>query len=413
MMEALGNPNMLFPAIHIAGTNGKGSVAAMSESILRRGGWKTGLYTSPHLIRIEERIQINGCEISARTLARLITTVQKEELALLRKGALEQQLTFFEVITAAAFLCFAQAKVDIAVIEVGLGGLLDATNVISPRACVITGISDDHQSLLGNTLAKIAAEKAGIIKPGIPVVSGCRRESARRIILQKARAAKSQIYEIDRDCRIQIECKRDGCTLINLHTPAGDYSHMHLSLAGEHQARNAALAVMAVQLLKNFPVKKEAVRRGLASTVWPGRLDFYRSPRRTLLDGAHNPEGSQRLREFLSRRRESEIHLVFAALQDKDIKRISTSIFPLATTIHLTQLSNARSAHPEKIRDEHESFRDRIFTYENPRAALKAAWKMCSPSGLVVVSGSLYLIGALLPTMRKQNPAPRIRKASK
>jgi dihydrofolate synthase / folylpolyglutamate synthase len=403
MMGAMGNPNMKFPALHIAGTNGKGSVAAMSESILRRAGWKTGLYTSPHLVRIEERIKIDGQEISPRTLARLATEIQKAELSLLERGALDRPLTFFEIVTAAAFLCFAQAKVDIAVVEVGLGGLLDATNVVAPQVCIITGISHDHQSFLGTTLAQIAAEKAGIIKPGIPVISGCRGESARRVILQKARAAKSQIYEIDKDCRIQIKGERDGCALINLHTPARDYARMRLSLAGEHQVRNAALAVMAMELLKDFPVQRVAVRRGLASTIWPGRMDSYRFPRRTLIDGAHNREGAQCLREFLSRSRESEIHLVFAALRDKDIKGMGACLFPLAQSIHLAQLSNARSAHPTEIKEAHRSFHDRIFTYENPQAALKSAWQKCSPRGLVVVSGSLYLIGALLPTIRKLN----------
>jgi dihydrofolate synthase / folylpolyglutamate synthase len=405
VMAALGNPNNKFPALHIAGTNGKGSVAAMSDSILRHAGWKTGLYTSPHLVRIEERIKINGSEISPPALSRLITGVQKVEFSLLGRGALDRPLTFFEIVTAAAFLGFAKAEVDIAVVEVGLGGLLDATNVVAPRACIITGISHDHQSYLGTTLAQIAAEKAGIIKPGVPVISGCRPESARRVILQKARAAKSQTYEVDKDCKIQIAGERDGCALIDLHTPARDYARLRLSLAGEHQARNAALAVMAVELLKDFPVQRSAVRRGLASTIWPGRMDFYRFPRRTIMDGAHNVEGAQCLKEFLSKLRESEIHLVFAALRDKDIKGMGACLFPLAQSIHLTQLPNARSAYAEEIREMHRSFHDRIFTHENPQAALSSAWQKCSPRGLVVVSGSLYLLGTLLPMIQKRNRA--------
>jgi dihydrofolate synthase / folylpolyglutamate synthase len=408
MMEALGGPNMKFPALHIAGTNGKGSVAAMSESILRHAGWKTGLYTSPHLVRIEERIKINGQEISPRTFARLATEIQNVERSLLEKGALDRALTFFEIITAAAFLCFAQAKVDIAVVEVGLGGLLDATNVVAPKVCIITGISYDHQSFLGTTLARIAAEKAGIIKTGIPVISGCRSESARRVILRKARVLKAPLSEIDKDCRTRIESERDGCALISLHTPSRNYARMRLSLAGDHQARNAALAVMAVEFLKDFPVQKSAVHRGLASTIWPGRMTSYRFPRRTLMDGAHNLEGAQCLRDFLSKRGESEIHLVFAALRDKDIRGMGASLFPLAQTIHLTQLANARSAHPREIGEAHRSFRDRIFAYENPQAALKSAWQKCSPRGLVVISGSIYLLGSLLPILRKLNPTVNV-----
>lgn len=402
-MEALGNPNLRFPALHVAGTNGKGSVAVMSESILRHGGWKTGLYTSPHLIRIEERIRINGREISPRAFARLTTEIQKKELSLLKKNALDRPLTFFEIITAVAFLCFARAKVDIAVIEVGLGGLLDATNIIAPRVCIITGISYDHQNLLGNTLAQIAAEKAGIIKSGVPIVTGCGSKSARRVIFQKARAAESQAYDIDRDCKIQVENPKDCCARINLHTPLRDYAHLRLSLAGEHQARNAALTVTAVELLKDFPVQRSAVRRGLASVSWPGRLDFYRFPRRTILDGAHNPEGAQSLRDFLLKRGESEIHLVFASLRDKDIRKMSACLFPLAASIHLSHLSNARSAHPKEIIETCRHSHNRISVYENPRAALRGAWKKCSPCGLVVISGSLYLLGDLLPMIRKLN----------
>jgi dihydrofolate synthase / folylpolyglutamate synthase len=403
VMQALGNPHLKYPALHIAGTNGKGSVAAMSESILRKGGWKTGLYTSPHLIRVEERVRINGRNISAHGFANLVTMVQVEESALLLNGSLERPLTFFEFITAVAFLHFARAHVDIAVVEVGLGGLLDATNIIYPQACVITGISYDHQDFLGNTLAQIAGEKAGIIKPGITVISGCGRPAARHVILRKARLAGAPVHELGKDFTFQIESQKGGCPVVTVRTPQRTYRRMRLSLAGNHQAGNAALAIRAIELLRSFPVPVSAVSRGLAATVWPGRLDFYRHPRRTLLDGAHNPEGAQRLRDFLTGNGEAEIHLVFSALQDKDIRKMSAALFPLARTIHLAPLSNARSADPHKVAAMHERFRDRIFVHGNPGEALKGAWSNCSSRGVVVVTGSLYLLGALLPAMQKLN----------
>ena len=219
MMQALGNPQQKFPALHIAGTNGKGSVAAMSESILRHGGRRTALYTSPDLVRVEERICVAGRPISPRRFASMVDRVRAVETELVRRSRIDRCLTYFEFITAGAFLHFSEEKIDIAVVEVGLGGALDATNVVCPRACVITGISYDHQNLLGNTLAEIAGEKAGIIKQGVPVVSGCRPIEARRVIRRKARLAHAPLIEIDRDCTLRIVEDRRGFCTIDLETP--------------------------------------------------------------------------------------------------------------------------------------------------------------------------------------------------
>ncbi len=401
MAQALGNPQNRYPSIHIAGTNGKGSVAAMCESILRQSGLVTGLYTSPHLVRVEERMRINGRPISPRLFAKLATQVRRTEEELFQSGKLDRLLTTFEFLTCCAFLCFAEKKVDIAVIEVGLGGKLDATNIISPQVSVITGIALDHQYLLGNTLTKIAGEKAGIIKEGIPAISGCCATAPRRVIRSRARAVHAPLTETCEDCKIRIIGERQGRYRFDIETPSREYRDFHLSLLGEHQVRNASLAVLAMEALKIFPVKAGDIRRGLARTRWPGRLDEYRSRRRTLLDGAHNPEGAGLLRDFLQKRREKELHLVFGAVRDKDIRKIGAALFPIATSIHLTPLANTRSAAPVEVAAMHRSFNSKMRIHRDMREALFSAWDECPAAGLVVVTGSLYLVGELLPIVSK------------
>jgi dihydrofolate synthase/folylpolyglutamate synthase len=401
MMQALDNPHERYVSIHVAGTNGKGSVAAMSESILRHAGLVTGLYTSPHLVRVEERIRIDGCQISSRSFAALATRIQSTEATLLEKRILDRPLTTFEFLTCCAFLHFAEKKIDIAVIEVGLGGKLDATNVIHPEVSLITGISLDHQNYLGNTLSEIAGEKAGIIKAHVPVISGCCNPAPRRVIRRRAATVQAPLLETCRHSTIQIRRELRGLCTFDLRTPCRKYRKLRLSLIGKHQTQNAALAVMAIEALRSFSIKVSDIRYGLANAIWPGRLDEYRSSRRTLLDGAHNPEGAKLLRDFLIKRKETEVHFVFGVVRDKNIRAIGAAIFPLATSIHLTPLVNTRSADPEDVARLHKRFRSCIKIHSNMRDALHSAWKDCSPSGLVVVTGSLYLVGGLLPRVRR------------
>jgi dihydrofolate synthase/folylpolyglutamate synthase len=398
--ESLGNPHRGYPAIHIAGTNGKGSVAAMCESILRHGGWKTGLYTSPHLVNIEERIRVAGNDISRRKFASLISKVTKHEAALLNGGCIGRPLTYFEIVTACGFLHFAAEKIDVAVVEVGLGGTHDATNILTPAVSVLTPISFDHEALLGNTLARIAREKAGIIKPRVPVVAGPQASGVRAVLLRRARALKAPLLEVARDCAAKV---RDGSRrILDLDTPHRRYSGVRLSLAGRHQACNAAMAVCAVEALRDLPVSTSAVRRGLACTRWPGRLDEYVARRRTLLDGAHNPGAARTLLAYLRERDEKDVHLVFGALRDKDIGRLGQILFPLARTIHLTVIGNSRAAAPSEIAALHGRHQGRIRIHENPGDALRAAWAECPTDGLVVVTGSLYLVGELLPIVQRE-----------
>jgi dihydrofolate synthase / folylpolyglutamate synthase len=409
VLEALGNPHERYAVLHIAGTNGKGSVAATAESILRAAGWKTGLYTSPHVERLEERIRVGGRDIPARKFAAIATRVFEVEDDLYARDELDMRLTYFEVLTACSFLYFAAEQVDAAVVEVGLGGRLDATNIVKPQACIITGIALDHLDLLGSTLGEIAAEKAGIIKPGIPVISGCRAMEARRVIRARCRRVGAPLLEIDRRCRVRVVGEHGPKVTIELKTPGNHYQHLSLALAGLHQARNTALAIAGVEALRALPVSVGAVRRGVARTSWPGRLDEYFLHRRTLFEGAHNAEGARALRNHLLRCEDCEIHLVFGALRDKDFQRMGSLLFPLARRIHLTPIPNPRTADPKAIAAALPRHAARMRIYSNARKALKAAWAECPPNGLVVVTGSLYLVGALLPAVRdraKQH-APR------
>jgi dihydrofolate synthase/folylpolyglutamate synthase len=407
VMKALGNPQNSYASVHIAGTNGKGSVASMCESILRQAGLTTGLYTSPHLVRVEERMRINGTRITPRAFAAVASRIRDTEAMLLKKRILDRLLTTFEFLTCCAFLYFADKKIDIAVIEVGLGGKLDSTNVITPNVTIITGIALDHQYLLGNTLTEIAGEKAGIIKKNVPVICGCCIPAPRRVIQKRAREVGAPLTETCDACAIRIKGNSRGRYFFDLKTPVRKYRNLRLSLSGEHQVRNASLAVMAIEALSAFPINVREIRRGLGRTCWAGRLDEYRSRRRTLLDGAHNPEGAQLLREFLDRRKEKEVHLVFGAVRDKDIRKIGAALFPVADSIHLTPLANTRSAAPADVASMHRSFFPIIRIHKNMKDALNAAWKECSPSGLVVVTGSLYLVGELLPMVRNNSKSNR------
>jgi dihydrofolate synthase/folylpolyglutamate synthase len=395
MVELLGDPHEKYPVIHIAGTNGKGSVAAMTESILRHSGLRTGLYTSPHLVRVEERIRVDGEPIAAAAFARLAGRIREAEERLQRHNVIDRPLTTFEFLTCAAFLHFARRKVEVAVMEVGLGGLLDATNVVRPVVGVVTGVALDHQDYLGRTIVKIAREKAGIIKEGVPAVSGCLDPVAQKVVRARARAVGAPLLELGRDFSVRNLKEKGGRVRFDLDTPDGVIPALAPALRGEYQSRNAALAVMALRSWRAFPARVGAIRRGLARARWEGRLDEYRAARRTLLDGVHNPEAAGLLRQYLEGR--SEIHMVFGAMRDKNIREIGRVLFPAATRLYLTPLDNSRSAAPAEIAALHPRHQPRMELCSDPRRALAAAWAACPPSGLVVVTGSLYLVGELLP----------------
>ena len=372
----MGNPQAKLRFIHVAGTNGKGSTCALLESVYRAAGQRTGLFTSPHLVSFRERIQVNRRLIPEAEVVRYVRELQP----LLRRLPADQHPTFFEVITVLALRHFAAEQCDLVIWETGLGGRLDATNIVMPLASVITNIALDHQQWLGDTIAKIAAEKAGIIKPGLPVLTAAAHPDALAVIDATARAKHSPLTVV---------------TAAEL--PPGE-----LALAGEHQRQNAALALATVAALQSqIPVAAEAIRTGLATVSWPGRLQLLPLPggRRLLLDGAHNLAGMETLVTALktfSGGLHPEVRpvFIFGALQDKEWPGLCRLLAPLADKIHVVPVASGRTAAAAEIAAVFRALRPAAAV--TPHAGLREALIACKDEPFVVVTGSLYLVGEAL-----------------
>jgi dihydrofolate synthase/folylpolyglutamate synthase len=376
LVSQLGRPDQAFKSVHIAGTNGKGSVTAMVDAGLRAAGHRSARYTSPHLVDLAERFVIDGQPVAHDVLIAAIADVRDVIEALRSEGTLAVQPTFFEVTTAVALELFRRAGVEVAVLEVGLGGRLDATNVVSPVATAITSIAFDHQMYLGSTLAEIAFEKAGIIKPGVPVVVGELDSIAMEVI---ARIAAGRGAEL-------------------IQTARGDVRGLTVGLAGDHQRANAAVARRLLQLLDEQAVRvtPAAIAEGLANPRWPGRLDLRRlaDGRELLLDAAHNPAGAGALASYLHPH-EQPLPLVFAAMRDKNVAEMFAALLPAVSVLVLTRASNARSADPAVLADMARAVAPAlpIRIEPSPGAALAAAWQS---SGRIVVAGSIFLLGDVM-----------------
>jgi dihydrofolate synthase/folylpolyglutamate synthase len=372
-----GNPPGKLRFIHVAGTNGKGSTCAMLESIYRAAGLRTGLFTSPHLVSFRERIQIGRRLIPEADVVRLVAEFQPY----LGQFPAGHHPTFFEVVTVMALKFFAEQQCDLVIWETGLGGRLDATNIVTPLASVITNIAFDHQQWLGDTLEKIAAEKAGIIKPGVPVVTGADAPEALAVIQNVARGEKARLIQVGRE---EFSSRTSG--------GAG------LSLAGEHQQANAALALAAVEILqKQIPVTQAQTRRGLAAVNWPGRLQLIPRPdgRQILLDGAHNPAGAAALAAALRQSFPAAGRtLVLGALADKDWQAVCNILAPLASKILPVPVASERAAGAADLAE--------CCRSANPAAEIVAcanlaeALEKSAADPFVVVTGSLYLVGEAL-----------------
>jgi len=381
LLAALGNPQDGQHFVHVAGTNGKGSTCAMMASILRRAGMQTGLYTSPHLIEPVERIQIDGEDVSAEVFAAAFEVVHKTAEELIQQGRVDAHPSYFETVTAMAFLMF-QERVQISVIEVGLGGRLDATNVITPVLCVITPVSYDHEAYLGNSLEAIAGEKAGILKPGIPVVIG-RQESVAAGVL--SRRAEELLCPVIRtmDADVQVMEVSAGGSSFRL-----DGALYECPLPGRHQIQNAMTAILACRDL-NVPLG--AIQAGLKGVRWPGRLERVSRDPDFLLDGAHNPAGAaalaQYIREFYSDR---PVWLVYGGMRDKAIEEVTEQLFPLAQRLILTSPDFPRALRAEAIL---EVTSHANATLTNTVAEAIAIAKEASRNTVVFFTGSLYLVG--------------------
>ncbi len=408
LLEALGHPEHRVPGVLIAGTNGKGSTAATLASILQASGVKTGLYTSPHLVRINERIRINGDEIADGDFALLHEMVDCTAERLVSEGDLPWHPSFFEMLTAMAFEHFAQKKVEIAVLEVGMGGRLDATNVIEPRVSVITDISLDHQKFLGNTVAEIAREKAGIIHPGGVVVTLPQLPQANDVIgntiLERGAQGVSAVPFVPpvSPASEQVLAGGGASSAFVSRYPLqvmGREILVETPLVGRHQLRNVALAINAAEELRKegFPVTPESIERGIRQTRWPGRFQVLPASNDSpeyVFDVAHNPAGAWALRSTLSAAYEDRrLIFVFGAMQDKAIGEVAEIMFPLGERVIATRAENPRSATPLEIREAAARTSVEIEEAADVPAAMQRASSLAGRQGLVVVTGSIYIVG--------------------
>ena len=399
LAEALGQPQRSSPCAHIAGTNGKGSTAAMLESILRAAGLRTGLYTSPHLERINERIRINGENISDQKFAAAWSRVHACVESLMASGKLTAHPTFFECVTAIAFLAFAEHQVDFAIYEVGLGGRLDATNIVDPEVAVITPIDFDHENFLGHSIEEIAAEKAGIIKTGAWVVSASERREARAVIARRCAEMDARLVEVDATARAEDVQTSDG-----LYRAVAEFAHSRKqltlapSLPGRFQIRNALTAAIAARLLaeRGFPLPDAAIERGIAAANWPGRLERLATHPDLYLDGAHNPAGARELLKFWKENYAGRrIILVYGAMRDKAVDEISGLLFPHTAAVILTEPRQPRAISAPLLAEMTSHDAKETIIARDPGKAIEAALELAGPQDAVFATGSLYLVGEL------------------
>jgi dihydrofolate synthase / folylpolyglutamate synthase len=381
LLFALGNPEKNCRFVHVAGTNGKGSTCAMIASILTEAGYQTGLYTSPHLIEPTERIQISGQPVSDAEFAAAFDTVHKAAETLLRKDQIDAHPSYFETVTAMAFLLF-RKHCEISVIEVGLGGRLDATNVIHPELCVITPISFDHESFLGNSLELIAGEKAGILKPNVPLVLSRQPAPAGAVIRQRASELAVPITTTTDTDLSNIELTPQGCSF------EAEGIRYTCPLPGKHQIDNALAAIEACQRLE---IETQSIQKGLQKTRWPGRLEYVSHNPDFVLDGAHNPAGAAALRdyirEFYAKR---PVWIVYGAMRDKAIEEVTTQLFPLADHLIVTAPNFPRALRPEAIAEMAPHPNTTIT--QSIGEAIEVAHN-APPDAIIFFTGSLFVVG--------------------
>ncbi len=390
LCERIGRPERRVPAVLVAGTNGKGSVAATLSAIAEAGGVRAGLYTSPHLTRVGERIRVGENDLCDEELDAALAPVLRAA-----EAPPEIPATYFEALTAAAFVAFAERRLDLAFVEVGLGGRFDATNVASARLSVVTSIGLDHTEELGPTLSSIAREKAGIFRSGRPALVGPREPEARRALVEAARACGAVAHEAAEEIDVsEVETSLDG-TRLRVTTPGASYL-LETPLPGAHQAGNAALAARAAEILSpEFPgIDSAAIERGIAATRWPGRLEKLSCRGvAVVLDGCHNPQAALALAGFL---RDvglaGRARLVFAAMADKDVEEMAAHLFPAAASVRLVRAPSPRAATVDELVRRTGAAGRTVVASETVEVALADLLRDPDPAP-IIVAGSLYLVG--------------------
>ena len=386
MLERLNNPHRRLRCIHVGGTNGKGSTAAILSSILTRHGFRVGLYTSPHLVRFTERFRINDEEVPMSAILPIVEQVRSVINEI-------EPPTFFEVVTSLGLTYFAKEEVDWAVIEVGMGGRLDATNVIRPLAAVITNVSYDHQEFLGTTLAAIAREKAGIIKDEIPVVTGARQPLVQGILKATCFRHGAPLYCLGSDFKV----RRNPDGTFQYQGIRRRWPSLNVGLRGGHQFQNTALALACLEVLEQdhaLALNETSVQEGLEKVHWPARLEVLQEKPLVILDGAHNPQGAETLRDALKHSfKYKKLHLVLGIMADKDIKGILRRLLPLAETAIFTQPRYTRAADPEELKRLARPYLRKHYVINDPAAAIEQAKQLADPDDAICIAGSLYFAG--------------------
>ena len=396
VMARLGNVQDDLKMVHVAGTNGKGSTCAMLERALREAGYKTGLYTSPYIEKYNERIRINGAPIEGEKLAQLVERVWP-----VIEGCREEGMciTEFELGTVLAFLAFAKENVDIAIIEVGLGGRLDPTNIIHPLVSVITNVGMDHMHFLGDTIEEIAMEKAGIMKRSTPVVLGWQEENVRAVLLDAAKAL--EILVMEPAAQNVREMSRG--TAFDVSRPDGMMKDVAVSLTGRHQVQNAAAALGALDTLRRHGfdrITEETTRRALTDVHWPGRLEFFG---RVILDGAHNEPGVKALRQYMDAWLPKEKTVLLTGMMaDKDVACMTEQLAPGVRCVVATQPAIPRAMAAGELACAFEQQGAKVYAVADPKEALQRARELAGSDGTVLCAGSLYLIGEIRSLLRQE-----------
>ena len=403
LLHALDNPHQHFHKVQIAGTNGKGSVAVTLDSICCAAGIRVGLFTSPHLVSITERISINGEHISEDDFARFTEKVKSTAEVLVQQGQLKARPTFFEHVTAIALLAFREAKVELAILETGLGGRLDSTTAAAAEVVAITQVAMDHEEYLGHSLAEIAAEKAAIIRPRVTAVIAPQEETALRVILNRCKEVGVEPRLVDSgESHALVQSgptSIDGRFAITLTTEGEEYKDIRLGLRGRHQIVNALTAVALAEALRDrgFPITVETIIKGVESAKHPGRLEIWEHEPRILLDGAHNPAAAQALRDYLDEFVKAPFTMIFGAMRDKALEKIAALLFIAADELILTSMDNPRAANMETLMAAVPEGFDMTRTHAaaSTSSALQLARELTPASGVICVTGSLYLVGAV------------------
>jgi dihydrofolate synthase / folylpolyglutamate synthase len=397
--ERLGRPDRAYPTAHIAGTNGKGSTSAFLESILRHAGFRTGLYTSPHLERINERMRVDGRELENESFARIFTRLLELVEELLGRHRLRAHPTYFECVTAMAFECFARERVEFGVVEVGLGGRLDATNILSPVVTVITRIDFDHENFLGHSLREIASEKAGILKPEAPVVVAAQRPQAREVILARAAQVGCPVIETSQAFETKEQPLPNGFfRALVKEISSGDAFEIAPGLPGRFQLQNALNALAAARELsrRGFRISAGAISEGIATTVWPGRLEKLQSNPDIYLDGAHNPGAAREVAQFVAQNFAGrKIWLIYGALRDKAVDEVAGQLFPHAAEVIFTEPRTSRAISAPRLAEIASHHASSFTVISSAEQALDQALAEAAPGDAIFITGSLYLVGQL------------------